>query len=251
MNNLTLDIKTMSSVEIAELTGKRHTHVIRDIESMLKELELGEPKFGSSYISSQNKELKCYNLPKRECVILVSGYSVKMRAKIVDRWQELENTVEPLQTLLSSEETRLKALDLMSKLFNVQGTERIKMFESGLSLEYPALANALPSYNATKHEGTIGEVSERVSHSFTYHREAHSFELRAAEFNKLAISAGYLQNETTSSGKTFKSITQKGLKYGKNLAPKQASSQTQPHWYDDTILEFYTLVVNSKYELGL
>lgn len=82
---------TMSSREIAELTGKRHDHVMRDIEKILDELKIGRPTFGGTYISKQNKVLPCYNLPKRETLILVSGYSVELRAKIIDRWQELEN----------------------------------------------------------------------------------------------------------------------------------------------------------------
>ncbi|MEC8823487.1 MAG: Rha family transcriptional regulator [Pseudomonadota bacterium] len=86
---------TMSSKEIAELTGKRHDHVMRDIEKMLDELELAAPKFGGTYVTEQNKILPCYNLPKRECDILVSGYSLKYRAMIVDRWRELEQQAKP------------------------------------------------------------------------------------------------------------------------------------------------------------
>jgi len=82
--------KTMSSIEIAALTGKRHDHVMRDIESTLSEADIGAPKFGGTYLDVQNKKRKCYNLPKRECDLVISGYSVKYRMAIIDRWIELE-----------------------------------------------------------------------------------------------------------------------------------------------------------------
>lgn len=97
MNDLTVIAASlrMSSVEIADLTGKEHFHVMRDIRVMLTELhgESGPSSFGSSYLNSQNKEHPCFMLPKRETLILVSGYSIPLRAKIIDRWQALEEQV--------------------------------------------------------------------------------------------------------------------------------------------------------------
>ena len=81
----------MTSREIAELTGRRHDNVLRDIEKMLDELGVGSLSFEGSYLSDQNKQMPLFRLPRRECLILVSGYSVEMRAKIIDRWQELED----------------------------------------------------------------------------------------------------------------------------------------------------------------
>jgi len=81
---------TMSSLEIAGLTGKRHDHVLRDADKMLDELGVDRPKFGGVYLAGNGEERRCLNLPRRECLILVSGYSVRMRAAIIDRWQALE-----------------------------------------------------------------------------------------------------------------------------------------------------------------
>ncbi|WP_440682092.1 phage regulatory protein/antirepressor Ant [Cysteiniphilum halobium] len=81
---------TMSSREIAELMDKEHYNVLRDIEALLGDLKIEATEFQSTYKDVQGKSHKCYNLPKRETLILVSGYNVKMRAKIIDRWQELE-----------------------------------------------------------------------------------------------------------------------------------------------------------------
>lgn len=87
---------TMTSREIAELTGKEHSNVMRDIRKMLAELhgEGGILSFEDTQTNPQNgQSYPVFNLPKRETLILVSGYSVQMRAKIIDRWQELEAKV--------------------------------------------------------------------------------------------------------------------------------------------------------------
>lgn len=86
---------TMSSLEIAERTGKRHDHVMRDIRTMFEGLGITGPRFGGSYRDATGRSLPCFNLPKRECLILVSGYSVELRAAIIDRWQELEQAQAP------------------------------------------------------------------------------------------------------------------------------------------------------------
>lgn len=91
--------QTMCSREIAELTGKRHDHVMRDIREMLVGLhgEEGLPKFGDTYRNEQNGQTyPCFALPKRETLILVSGYNLTMRARIIDRWQDLEAQQRPV-----------------------------------------------------------------------------------------------------------------------------------------------------------
>ena len=81
---------TMSSVEIADLTGKRHDHVVRDIRKMLDELGDPSPHFWGKGMASGGRPMIVANLPRRECLILVSGYSLPLRARIIDRWEELE-----------------------------------------------------------------------------------------------------------------------------------------------------------------
>lgn len=82
--------ETMSSMEIAELTGKKHAHVMRDIRVLLEQ-GVAESNFGlGSYSDANGQERPCYNLTKKGCLILASGYDAKLREKIIDRWEELE-----------------------------------------------------------------------------------------------------------------------------------------------------------------
>ena len=90
MNHLTQFQKTMSSLEIAELTNKRHDHVVADIRKMIDDLNLHAPDFSGTQNYGNNNTREIFNLPKRETLILISGYSIELRSKIIDRWEELE-----------------------------------------------------------------------------------------------------------------------------------------------------------------
>lgn len=81
---------TMSSREIAELCEKRHDNVMIDIRKMLEELEIQSPEFLGDYKDSKGRTYRCYNLPKDLTLTLIAGYNVKLRKRIIDRWQELE-----------------------------------------------------------------------------------------------------------------------------------------------------------------
>ena len=81
---------TMSSREIATLTGKKHYNVMRDIELLAAQLELDVSKFAHIYLDSQNREQTEYLLDKDTCLCLIAGYNAKLRMKIIKRWQELE-----------------------------------------------------------------------------------------------------------------------------------------------------------------
>ena len=85
--------ETMSSKEIANVTGKEHSNIMRDIRNILEQLEnKGAFNFElSSYKSEQNKDVPMYLLDKKACLLLASGYDANLRAKIINRWEELEN----------------------------------------------------------------------------------------------------------------------------------------------------------------
>ncbi|MBU0917933.1 MAG: Rha family transcriptional regulator [Gammaproteobacteria bacterium] len=106
---------TMSSREIAELTGKRHDHVMRDIRNMLEELGEDAPKFGAMFPDAYERPQPGFVLPKDLTITLVSGYSVVMRHRIVTRWQELEQQAARPMTQLEVIAANAQALVMIER----------------------------------------------------------------------------------------------------------------------------------------
>ncbi len=84
------DAVTMTSREIAELTGKEHKNVMADIRKMLDELGKTLAEFSADLPDSYGRLQPCFKLPKDETICLMAGYDVKARMAIIKRWQELE-----------------------------------------------------------------------------------------------------------------------------------------------------------------
>ena len=82
--------ETMTSKEIAEITGKQHAHVMRDIRVLLEQ-GVNESNFGLvEYKDAKGENRPMYVLTKKGCLILASGYDAVLREKIINRWEELE-----------------------------------------------------------------------------------------------------------------------------------------------------------------
>lgn len=84
----------MTSLEIANVTGKNHRDVMRDIRNLLDK-GVSQRNFAlSSYKQPQPnggyKDVPCYNLTPKGCLILASGYDALLREKIINRLEELE-----------------------------------------------------------------------------------------------------------------------------------------------------------------
>lgn len=135
---------TMSSVEIAERTGKRHRDVMRSIRTM-------EPAWGKiagrkfalgSYKDANNQERPMYILDHYECMYIATKFNDEARAKLVLRWAELEeearakglNSTNPLLaptpieeqllTLIEEQGKALKAIDKRLKAVEFTGKTR-------------------------------------------------------------------------------------------------------------------------------
>lgn len=111
----------MTSLQIADLTGKRHKDVMRAIRKMEDAWsKVCGRKFAltSQVVEMPNggtREEPCYSLTKEECLYIATKFNDEARAKLVKRWQELEmkhraslptTYLEALKSLVASEEQK-------------------------------------------------------------------------------------------------------------------------------------------------
>lgn len=87
--------RTMSSREIAEIVEARHNDVVATIERLFSKGLLRSSR-ETRRESTGGRPLDVYDLIERDTHMVVSGYSDEHRARVIDRWQELEARNTPV-----------------------------------------------------------------------------------------------------------------------------------------------------------
>lgn len=103
MNELNISKNGMTSLEIAEVTGRRHDNILRDIRGLLAQgvnaLNFEEMFRISKLGNGATRKDPYYNLTPKGCLILASGYDAMLREKIINRLEELETNKTNTVTL--------------------------------------------------------------------------------------------------------------------------------------------------------
>ena len=91
-NNMYGNVQHMTSLEIAELTGKPHNDVMKAIRKMESAwLKVNGGNFSLVEYRDKKGQLRpCYSLTKTECLYIATKFNDEARAKLVLRWEELE-----------------------------------------------------------------------------------------------------------------------------------------------------------------
>ena len=90
------DGQRITSLEIAELTGKAHRNVLRDIRNMepawekVHQLKFEQMQIQEKLPNNGYRLKKVYSLTKLESLYVFTRYDDEARAKLVGRWAELE-----------------------------------------------------------------------------------------------------------------------------------------------------------------
>lgn len=92
MNEIVLKQNKLTSLQLAEITGKTHSHILRDIRNMEKAWYfITGTKFGfSEYLDASGKKNPMFELSMLESLYIATKFNDKDRAKLIMRWFELE-----------------------------------------------------------------------------------------------------------------------------------------------------------------
>lgn len=134
--------RTMSSREIAELVEARHNDVVATIERLFAKNLLRSSR-KSRREATGGRPIEVYDLIERDTHLVVAGYSDEHRARVIDRWQELEAKAAPsaptdlskleiLQMALESEKARvLLTVQVVAQAKKIDHLENL--FKEGMS----------------------------------------------------------------------------------------------------------------------
>ena len=229
-------VESMSSLEIAEVTGKEHKNVMRDIQNLLSQ---GVDKLNFeriSYKDSMNRVRDAYQLTYKGVLILASGYNPVLREKIINRWEELETgKAEPKFSQQQQSQTNLsdkiQAANFLADFLNLNGASKLAIAKS---IADPL---GLPTPDYAMDEKTVHAAKDLLS--------KHKVKMSSAEFNKILVSKGIVERMTRpgKGGKTHSwvVIPEKYGKFGQNARNPHAQNQTQALWYDNKFSELLAL----------
>lgn len=118
LSTMIVDDERMTSLQIAEITGKPHADVMKAIRKMEPAWsKINEGNFSLvEYKDKKGETRPCYSLNKEECLYIATKFNDEARAKLIKRWKELEeqhqkpsvpqNYLEALKYLVKAEEEK-------------------------------------------------------------------------------------------------------------------------------------------------
>ena len=242
------------SRDVAEMVGKRHDHLIRDIKGYIEILE-DAPNLGSAnffiphtYRNSQNKEMPCFLLTRKGCDMVANKMTgekgVLFTATYVIRFEEMEQILS--QASSSSNvvdfEKQLIGVKYAIEILRTDESSKVRML-TAVHEQHGVPTNHLPVY-----------VEEELKASLTQLLREHDVKMSAAKANSRLIELGLLEIKKRPSSKggikEFKSLTDQGQYFGSNAISPRNPKETQPLYYPSKFNELLQLLLGQVKEVS-
>ena len=166
---LATEAERMTSLEIAQVTGKMHKDVMKAIRNMEPAWEKvnGRNFALVAYTDSKGEQRPCYSLSKTECLYIATKFNDVARARLVLRWEELE------RERIENPDTQGSRITKSAEPQRLLVTER-EILQQGDAIRRQQIAGEnLPSDGCM----TAGEVARML-------------EMEVKDLNKLLVAAG-------------------------------------------------------------
>ena len=122
------DQPQMTSLQIAEFTGKKHYHVmeaIRKMEPYWQKINASNFRL-VEYRDQKGETRPCYSLTKDECLFIAAKFNDEIRALLVKRWKQLEMerlAKQPMKLLTTAQEVLLESEHIVADQLAVLNQE--------------------------------------------------------------------------------------------------------------------------------
>ena len=150
----------------------------------------------------------------------------------VKQFKEFQNTRANRE--FTKVDVSLKIAESIFRELRLPDSGKITVY-SKICDEYEVGKEMLPAY-----------VDEKVTKSMTELLKQFGAEISAVKANRILLEEGILEEKTRpskkSGTKTFYSLTEKGLEFGKNLICPANALETQPHYYEDKFGELLAII---------
>ena len=228
-------VMRMTSVEIADMVEKRHDNVKRTIETLAEQGVISFPQIEEKPTAGRPLQFYIFEgeKGKRDSIVVVAQLSPEFTARLVDRWQELERqqVKQPTPQIASPLEDDLRGIAFIADSMRLPDSGKLGMFTKYCQANAQRLLPALPAYAIdAPSDSTTGssEATEPIT-------EIVKGITSAVKANQALWVTGLLEQKHREGSdglqKSYWSVTQEGLKYGKNITSPSNARETQPHWY--------------------
>jgi len=221
-NTITGQVK-MTSLDIADMTGKLHKHVMRDIREELESIgKLTETIFGpSEYTDSTGRKLPCYEFGKAGAMQIALRYDAKTRYKVVKKIEELEQ-----KGYISKEGITPKITNNLEATIKAAGLLGLKGNQALLSANM-----AIKNIHGIDCMATLGIthlIEPTNTQYFTPTILGKKLGLSAVKFNKLLEEKGYQSSTRDQKNKLIWTVTEKGKPFCQILDTNKKRSDGTP-----------------------
>ena len=239
--------ETKTSLEIAEVTGKRHSDVLEAIRNMENAwVKVAQRTFPlGSYKDANNQDRPCYILNKTECLYVATKFNDEARAKLVLRWEELENQVRRSEIVMPNFSNPAEAARAWADQYEQRLKLAVKVKEDAPKVEFfESVAESKDAVEMKAVSSTLNYVAVGRNKLFAILREQKVLQSNNIPYQKY-IDVGYFRTIETKKNcgsevrifiKTL--VYQKGLDFIRKLLnklgyrPKEEVNQTMLEFKD-------------------